>query len=312
MKRKIKKTVAIITVLTLIFQILIPIVPDLNMEVLAVDETIADLEISTKEELIAFANDVNNGNTYKDEIVVLTADIDLEGNENNQWTPIGSSDNNFYGFEGIFDGQNHTISNVYICNSNNISKGFFGRNKGTIKNLNISSGTVIGNEYNSSGVGGLVGSNDGIIENVKTTLDIYNDYTDRTGGVAAFNTGHILKCINKSNIIVNNDDFFVYVGGIVGYNCGIVKECVNEARIEHELCSGGVGGIAGLNTDNVLSNNGTIVSCINKGNVKGERYAGGITGDNRSGIRDSLNYGEIEVRTICWRRNKWSKYNYTR
>lgn len=277
MKKGIGKTLSITMILTIIFQMLMPIIPELNIEVFAADETveeIADLEISTKEELIAFANNVNNGNTYEEKTVVLTADIDLEGNENNQWTPIG---NDSYYFKGTFNGKNHIISNLYISDSNISYKGFFGRNGGTIKNLNISSGTVIGNDANNFGVGGLAGGNSGIIENVETVLDIQGTIaaisgivgtnsgeirdsvsngsvsfnTDRTdkrdscvGGISGNNKGTIFKCNNKSDIIVDTDKEDTYVGGIVGENNGIIEECINEVGIEFKE---EVGGIAGYN-----------------------------------------------------------------
>ena len=44
MKKGIGKTISIITVLTLIFQMLIPIIPELNIEVLAADETVEGTE----------------------------------------------------------------------------------------------------------------------------------------------------------------------------------------------------------------------------------------------------------------------------
>ena len=315
MKKGIGKTISIIVILTMIFQLILPMISELNIKVLAADEITADLEISTKEELIAFANDVNNGNTYEEKTVVLTADIDLEGNENNQWTPIG---NDSYAFEGTFDGRNHIISNLYISDSNNLGKGFFSDNNGTIKNLNISSGTVIGNEANDWGVGGLVGTNRGIIENVETMLDIHGTETNiggivgsnsgemrdsvsngsvslnayisynYVGGIVGKNSGTIFKCNNNSDVIIDTDEL-TFVGGIVGLNNGIVKESINEARIENREY---VGGIVGCNKTTQYDN--IVIDCINNGNVRGKRFIGGICGDNTSGIKDCLNYGKIE------------------
>jgi hypothetical protein len=66
-------------------------------------------EISTPEQLAQLAYNVNAGSDYSNKYFKLTADIDLLGKE---WTPIGYR---FYpgaerGFNGIFDGNNKTIS----------------------------------------------------------------------------------------------------------------------------------------------------------------------------------------------------------
>ncbi|MBR3087203.1 MAG: hypothetical protein IKH04_12470, partial [Kiritimatiellae bacterium] len=72
--------------------------------------------IGTAEELIAFAKSVTDGSKggYAGQTVVLTADIDCKDVE---WTPIGTmnlDDMSDYScmFQGVFDGQGHTISNV--------------------------------------------------------------------------------------------------------------------------------------------------------------------------------------------------------
>ena len=108
---------------------------------------VIDLAIATADELFAFANDVNvNGNSYKGKTVVLVADIDLE---NKAWTPIGQTGSTE--FKGIFDGQNHTIKNLNVDNSDktdeHTSSGLFGwaESNVTIQNVNIDGATVKGN-----------------------------------------------------------------------------------------------------------------------------------------------------------------------
>ncbi|MBR1669004.1 MAG: hypothetical protein IJ693_12125, partial [Bacteroidaceae bacterium] len=55
--------------------------------------------------------------------IKLAADLDLGGKI---WVPIGSSDD--ASFRGSFDGQNHTVANLYISNANDKQEyfGFFG------------------------------------------------------------------------------------------------------------------------------------------------------------------------------------------
>ena len=63
------------------------------------------VKISTAEELKAFRDDVNSGNTYEGKYVYLTNDITLNSSE--EWEPIGK-DSSGQGlsraFSGIFDG----------------------------------------------------------------------------------------------------------------------------------------------------------------------------------------------------------------
>ena len=84
------------------------------------------IEIGTKEELEAFRDDVNGGNSYEGKAVLLTSDITLIEN----WEPIGFMDKDTDGknpetgdnkaFKGIFDGENYTIKNLNINSIINI------------------------------------------------------------------------------------------------------------------------------------------------------------------------------------------------
>ena len=75
--------------------------------------------IGTAEELKAFRNDVNSGNTYEGCYVYLTNNITLDINE--EWKPIGiyqststnPDDEINRPFKGIFDGGFNTISGIY-------------------------------------------------------------------------------------------------------------------------------------------------------------------------------------------------------
>jgi hypothetical protein len=92
------------------------------------------LSIGTPGELVQFAQNVNNGNTYINTKVFLTSDIDLSANSN--WPAIGNIPARYFG--GSFDGQNHTISGLTVKNRT-LQKayvGLFGSLKGaTIQNL---------------------------------------------------------------------------------------------------------------------------------------------------------------------------------
>ena len=65
-------------------------------------------EINDPSQLALLAKQVNEGNVYSGKYFSLLCDIDLCDIE---WTPIG---NGTYGFEGIFDGNGHTVKNLKI------------------------------------------------------------------------------------------------------------------------------------------------------------------------------------------------------
>lgn len=103
--------------------------------------------IGSADSLFAFAKSVNEGgDSWKGQKVLLVADIDLN---NAAWTPIGQT--GATEFRGIFDGQNHTIKNLYVDNSaytdELTSTGLFGWAESgvTIQNVKVDGASVKGN-----------------------------------------------------------------------------------------------------------------------------------------------------------------------
>jgi len=154
-----------------------------------VDNTIS---ISTPAELSAFANSVNSGKSYSGKTVKLTADINLD---NQNWTPIGACNSTAY-FQGVFDGQGHTIYGLNVDKANDTymytTAGLFGwidAGAATIKNVKLDGATVKGSHW--------------------------------VGGIAGYMTGNIINCsVTNSTIIgynVNDDANGDKVGGVVGY-----------------------------------------------------------------------------------------------
>lgn len=252
--------------------------------------------ISTAEELKAFCDDVNGGNSYEGKTVTLTADIDLDGGSKNQWESIGSSGNQF---KGTFDGGNHKISGLYI-RPNITDQGLFSYvgEGGTVKNLGVG-GVVDGREH----VGGVVGTNCGTVTNCYSTAAVSGSYdvggvvgrncgtvtnchntgsvagsTEAVGGIVGYNATDaiIAKCYNTGNVKADE-----YLGGIAGYNYGIVENCYNTGKVTVSKEIGG--GIVGYNYTNK-----TVTNCYNTGIVKTDLRTGGIVGENRHGTGEYL------------------------
>ncbi|MDE5885381.1 MAG: hypothetical protein K2H29_09955 [Oscillospiraceae bacterium] len=178
-------------------------------------------QISSKEELVAMRNLVNStyfGNEYCRKYYIQTADIDLE---NEQWIPIGKRMKNgldlaIQPFRGNYNGNYHSVINLYVNETEKFS-GLFGslNNGGMIENLEVQ-GTVISTAESVGGVCGEIGN--GIIRNCCFIGDVTGGTTSTgngsTGGITGYlyQSGLIQNCYHNGNITCENNA----TGGIVG------------------------------------------------------------------------------------------------
>ncbi len=151
--------------------------------------------IYTAEELAGLAFNVNRGIDYNGETFLLMDDIDL--NNHPDWTPIGQwigihssgEIRKEHYFRGTFDGQNHTVSNMYInfdkpnqVNEVRVTSGLFGAiQNATIKNITVRDSYIYQktNAYNNF-AGAIVGiSNSGTIDNcssIHNNISVHSPY----------------------------------------------------------------------------------------------------------------------------------------
>ncbi|MBQ3248656.1 MAG: hypothetical protein IJB03_03225, partial [Alistipes sp.] len=165
------------------------------------------------------------GKTFK-----LTQDIDLNGE---RWTPIGATGN----FKGIFDGQQHTVFNLFVSEEGKASAGLFADGICTIKNLNVKNAEVYG-QYKA---GVIVG--DGLctkIENchvdgaIVATTTYNNDESNNVGGIAGFlsadgGVAYLKECSVKNAKI----SAYRKVAGIVGAVAGGSGAVVTGNHVEN-------------------------------------------------------------------------------
>ena len=248
-------------------------------------------EISTAAELAWFRDYVNGGKLSVS--AKLTADIDLKdfcyAAANNakelSWEPIG---NYSKGYTGTFDGNGHTISNLYIKVQRQ-GVGFFGcAEGGSIKNITFDNAQVenTGNDYNYTMTGIVVGAAFATLQNLKTLKNCsVKSGAKVLGGIA----GSITRsCSNLENNATVSGKY--EVGGIAGRFSSdyTMSSCVNNGMVAANR-SGRCGGIVGF-----LSS-GTIEDCANYGNVTGTKEIGGIVGcaQDNSTIKRTLSSGDI-------------------
>lgn len=246
--------------------------------------------ISTAADLAQLSANVKAGTTYSGKYFRMTAHIilnenvlasdgTLNGGTFYGWKPIGVS-NNYY-FSGNFDGDNHTISGIYI-NQGTSYQGLFGSVvNGTIKNIGVVDSYIKGSSY----TGGIVGKCLGTVTNCFISGSV-NGTKDRIGGIAGYISGTVANC-SSSGIITggSNDTSPTYGGGIVGSAAAsaTVTDCFNSSSI---YGNNEVGGIVG-------KNEGTVTNCQNSGSITAGGQIGGIVGFNSGTVQYCYNTGAI-------------------
>ena len=245
-------------------------------------------QIGSADDLRAFAEKVNGGETDANTRAELTANIDLSEicseEEGDSWTPIGNSEE--YAYTGTFNGQNFKISGLTINNSRADDQGLFGYvgRSGIVQNLTVS-GSVKGDDH----VGGVVGYNDeGRVENCHNIGSVSGERY--VGGVVGDNRGSVENCHNIGEVSGSGNSVGG-VGGVVGNNDGgRVKNCYNTVTVTGTGTDdylGGVGGVVGNN------DGGRVENCYNTGSVSGGIAVGGVVGlnDINSSVTNCYNTG---------------------
>lgn len=263
-------------------------------------------QLDSADDLYWFAEQVN---VYKDFDInaVLTADIvineDLmnkitiaedgtatvnEGETVSSWTPVKYFINSdAVGYEGIFDGANHTISGLYV-NTADGYMGLFALAKGaTIKNVGITDSYFYGDDNIASVV--AVARNTTISNCFSSNCRIVNQ-NSRTGGIAAnLIDSNISGCYNTSDI----KSLSGTVGGIAGEISGTttVRDCFNTGDIESKTTSTyhDIGGIVGL----INSSFAFVENCCNIGNISSGATDGGIVGGSYGTVVNCYYNSEI-------------------
>ena len=268
------------------------------------------ISITTVDELLQFANAVDNGeyDDKTDAVVSLDADLDLTGIA--AWTPIGSTfetDGTLrHYFSGKFYGNGHTISNLDF--SKNYGKteypsfGFFSEVYGAeISGLTIQGKLDVSNpaeaEYVVFGTvaGGAVDSkiSDCVSDVSFTDTDKYINGTAALCGWAINST--IEHCQNKGNFSITTDTTSLQMGGIVGLaQNSTVQYCANTGDMTSWTpCTGGIVG--------QLYQASKIINCYSTGKMVplgiGNTDFGGIAGIVGAGteIRHCYFAGEMDL-----------------
>ena len=248
-------------------------------EIIAQSEMI---EIGTAEELKAFRDEVNSGNTFEGKYIRLTNNITLDIGE--EWEPIGlypaentsPEDETNKPFSGTFDGCGYEINGIYINTTDKV-QGLFGLvNNGKILNLGIGENCNISGGNATAGLVGYLYNNSQIMNSYnKATINASTN--SLVGGIAGQTMNNCLIKNSYNEGIVNADN---HVGGITGNldNESIIDSCYNTGNITGRTTgNSATGGISGD-----VQNNSRISNCYNIGIITGDEWTGGIVGFFRS------------------------------
>ena len=181
------------------------------------------------------------------------------------WDPIGNSDNKY---QGTFDGNGKTISNLYI-NVTSGYAGFFGyaNEGGCIKNITFDNAKVKSTNDDYC-IGILVGAAGSCIENIKTLVNCSVEGKNYVGGIVGKAKGNISNCENHAMVKGSYT-----VGGIAGSSEGSgtsISSCANYGDVKGT--GNRVGGMVGY------FDLGTIQNCANYGNIMGSDVVGNLIG----------------------------------
>ena len=250
--------------------------------------------ITKAEELAWFRNEVNSG---KNNICAKIADnvevIDLkdfcyaadasQNLEELSWVPIG---NNKIQYQGTFDGNGKTITNLYI-NATQEFMGLFGYTyQSTIKNLTFENANVTNTQ---DIIGILVGGagSGSTLQNIKISETCQIKGGGKyTGGIAGILYGNAYNCVNYATVQGKEK-----VGGLFGsyqITGNSITACANYGNVT--ATSQRVGGLVGD------FSGGTIQDCANYGNVKGANSVAGLAGYvHNCKIQNVFSYGSISA-----------------
>jgi len=224
---------------------------------------------------------------------------DIDASETREWNngagfePIANQSDNYYGkriFDGTINGNGFIIYNLFINRSIAMHVGFIrelGYN-GFLSNITLIASEV----YCNSSVGGLVGENNGKVQNCYVTGNVIGNYD--VGGLIGLNDyGTVQNCFAAGNVSGNR-----YVGALVGRNNhGTVQNCSasgtsygkvipNSSEIGTDTGGDSTGGLMGYNE-------GMVHNCSATGTITGGDDVGGLVGENRGAIQNSSAIGTI-------------------
>ena len=251
--------------------------------------------ISTDKDLVSFSKLANQGKNFSGTTIFLDSDIRFSGAYSEPFEPINH-------FNGIFDGQGHTIDHLTTTTLSRHT-GLFGFSEGaTVKNLVIGDSCVFRNSV-------VFWSDD-------------NGYVGGIFGRCSSEQGPCIvdNCINMGNSVFDgNITYNVYVGGIVGYLYteaypSTVRNCVNYGSVTHSgrgsrsYIGGVIGRSYSASREYIIEGNANYGKVNFEGNALGNMFIGGVVGSLVSSDPNCITRNCINLGTVVHFGNSSSAY----
>ncbi|MDR1891422.1 MAG: hypothetical protein LBQ48_00175 [Oscillospiraceae bacterium] len=182
-----------------------------------------------------------------------------------KWYPIGK-------FSGIFDGQGHTISGLYV-NGNDRMSGFFSETTvgSTVKNLRLENSYFSCDTVGDALLGSIAGRGNGTFDTIYSNAIVTSPGNVVGGLIGQVNTEEnhkVTNCWFDGRVALTGAGR--YGGGIVGNlvrGTTNIEHCLNTGAVSAEAVDTGVhvGGLVGatMNTDTVVN----MSDCLQTGKI---------------------------------------------
>ncbi len=298
-----------------------------------------------------YAQQKNADGNYKTNILSYNFALkdNIEASSITNYDSIGGSSTDGTGFSAIFDGMGKRIVGLTTTDG-----GVFGKiaRNGQVKNFSIYSSNFSNASTGNVGAGNVGAGNVGAVAAEVETGGVVSDITGmgntvigykNVGGIVGVNNGTVQNVSDQSTVIgdltktTREDGIPINVGGIVGYaNAGVLKNLstssavivdgsVGSSVISEQRLNLHIGGIAGANVSGIISevnakgvagveslddekianvvggivgtNHGTVQAAYNESVVHGNANVGGIVGENTSKISNVANALRIDARS---------------
>lgn len=244
---------------------------------------------------------------------------DINASDLTDYNVIGTAANgDVIGYSGTFDGRGNRIIGLEVDNESNA--GIFSQinQTGTVKNLNVYSGTFTG----TTTAGAVAGVNNGRIEGIVTfgntvTVTGDNSNVSNAGGIVGVNNSGTFENNANDGVLTNGiydvestgsviaGSSTAVAGGLVGTNNGGIANSFSDSAVTVKVdnqnpvtTTGGLGGVVGVNTE---KGNVQYVDSlgVTNGGATGSSNIGGIIGTNNgnmySGYNESIVSGANNV-----------------
>jgi hypothetical protein len=197
-------------------------------------------EISTTADLLMLSSNSCYWNKHFKQTADINASVSSAWNSGKGFNPIGNNIN--VSFQGSYDGQGYKIDGLTINRPTEDFIGLFGKNDGTIQNIQVSNANIIG----QFDVGAIVGYNEGTI-NESFSLGSVSGLAN-VGGFSGENDGAISNCYSGANVTGEER-----VGGFIGYNGhfgGNISKCYSFGSVTGTVAN--FGGFCGDNDEDII------------------------------------------------------------